>query len=228
MPSARLTSFTQVPGWREEFERAKKRLSETRTDSLFPEIPEVLCGETVRAFSLRDWTIMEQAGNPLVSGGHATADHASNVLWLLRAGWRARIKEGRLARFLRAFTLNRVLQRYNYDELAVVADVATFIDDALLDMPGRSSRPAPFDPTKEPRFSSDINICGEIMGAFPAFDFHTLHTMPLAQLWQWLHRARKLRDPEYRNDQITDEINRKALGEKNRINEQLKAAQKAA
>lgn len=225
MTAAPLTSFTQVPGWREAFDEAHKRLVETRTGSLFPEIADELCGERVRAFSLRDWTIMEQARSPLVCGGPSSIDHAVNVLWLLRTGLVARLSgNGRIARAYRAAMLNRVLRRHRYDELAVVAQVAAFIDDALLDMPGRGSAPQGLNPTAVPRVALDIALCAEVMHAFPSFRFTELHAMPLAQFWQWLHRARKKEDPEYRNDQITDEVNRQALGEKRRINAALAQA----
>jgi hypothetical protein len=41
--------------------------------------------------------------------------------------------------------------------------------------------------------------------------------MPLAQFWQWLHDARAFKNPEYRNRQLTDEVNGAACNELNRI-----------
>ncbi len=213
-----LTSFTQVEGWRESFEAARVRLDETRTDSLFPEIPSDLCGERVRAFTLKDWTVLAASGNPFVVGGSCTIEHASNILWQLRTGalqWMT--GNGRIVKVLRGEILNRCLRRYECDELAVVAEVSVFMDDAFLDMPGRFVKGKENGPSTLPRWSDEVAVCGEIMAQFPSFRYEDLRTMPLAQFWQWLHRARKKEDPEYRNDQLTDEVNRKALGELRRL-----------
>lgn len=216
------TSFMQIEGWRESFEAARVRLDETRTDALFPEIPTQLCGEWVRAFTLKDWTILADAGNPFVVGGPCEIKHASNILFQLRTGCLRWVKHGRVADALRGQTLKRVLTRYGFDELAVVADVGTFIDDAFLDMPGRFGKAAPASVTDLPRYADEVALCGEVMAQFPSFHHEDLRNMPLAQFWQWLHRARKKADPEYRNDQLTDHVNRQALGELNRIRKAAK------
>jgi hypothetical protein len=209
-----LRSFQDVPGWREAFRAAAKRLDEVRTGSLFPH-PLFLCGEPVRAFTLRDWVILDHAQNPFVSGGEIQEVHALKVIWLLHKDWSER---GAFSdrRQLRMFS--RVGKRTT-DDLEVINEVNVFIDDAFLDMPGRYStgRKKGISATKWPRKSFAVDLCAEIMGAFPSFTFEALMQMPLAAFWQWLHAARKIEDPAYRNYQETDAVNARACDELNRL-----------
>jgi hypothetical protein len=216
------TSFTQIEGWRESFDAARERLDQTRTEALFPEIPSDLAGFRVRAFTLRDWTVLEAAGNPFVVGGTCTLPDAANVVWQLRAGPLLRhfSGRGRIGKALRSFVAEMILRRSRYDELAAVAEISAFVDDAFLDMPGRFAKAGGASPTELPRYASEVSLCGEVMAQFPSFRFHELRAMPLAQFWQWMHKARRKEDPEYRNDQLTDEVNRRALGELRRLRKQ--------
>jgi hypothetical protein len=215
-------SFTQVEGWREAFEAAWARLSNARTDSLFPEVPTVVCGEPVRLLTLRDYTILSASGSPLINGGQYGVMHAIKVLWHLHATRRRWTAGGLMDRAAFALMARRVMRLMKYDETAIIADVSEFIDDAFLDMAGKSAKPKPTPPTQYPRKSLEISLCGEILKAYPSFTYVELRNMPLAQFWQWLHASRLQSDPDYRNDQLTDEVNRKAAAELNRLRNEEK------
>lgn len=212
-------SFTQVEGWREAFAEAADTLSETRAGSLFA-FSEEVCGVSTRPLSLRTWTILHILRNPLVCGGTLTTAHALHALWIMREGWQWVGEDTRLARVLRKARGAYVLHLAGYDEQRVCDEVCAHVDSAFLDSPGRfakSSEPTPANPVHHPRASLEIQLTGEVMAAFPSFRFDELRNMPLAQFWQWLHRARKLRDPEYRNDQLTDQVNRDYLKKLNAL-----------
>lgn len=220
-------SFTEVEGWRESFKEAAEKQEETRASSLFPEVPTLLLGEPVRQFSLADWTLLDLAGNPFVSGGELTAAHAISVVWVLRKRWRW-AGHGRVARALRRLLLSGLLVRYKFNESAIVDEVGAFMDSAFMDMPGRydeSDRKGGFNPVNMPRQAFEISLCCEVAAAFPSFSYAQLRTMPLAQFWQWLNAARKKADPEYRNSQPTDLVNRHYLGKLNAIKRAHRAFQ---
>lgn len=216
-------SFTEVPGWREAFRDAAKRLDEVRTGSLFPDLPTQVCGEPVRLFSMQDWTVLDQADNPLVAGGAVSLAHCCNLLWLLSPRYR---RDGWIARFLRRRLSLRVLRRAGYDEAKVIHEVMDFVDDAFLDWPGRFAAPSKsggISPVQWPRKAREIELCGEVMQAYPSFRYEELRAMPLAQFWQWLHDARGVlferagSKTPYRNYQLTDEVNQQACDEANRL-----------
>jgi hypothetical protein len=211
-----LRSFRDVPGWREAFRESAQRLDEVRTGSLFA-LPETVCGEPVRALTLADWTVLDQADNPFVAGGVRTVAHAVNLLWLLSPNFRY---NGRWAKFRRGLMAHRVMRRMGCNEAAILDAVDRFVDDAFLDAPGRFSGPGGAkvpDAPNWPRKALEVELCAEIMTQFPAFTFEGLRRMPLALFWQWLHEARAKRNPEYRNRQITDEVNARANSEFNRL-----------
>jgi len=217
-------SFTEVAGWRESFRAAAKRLDEVRVGSLFPDIAETLCGESVRLPSLADWTILDQADNPLVCGGRVELRHCANFIWLLSSRF---IRDGRRARWRRAALTWRVMRWAKFDERVAIDAVLSFVDDAFLDMPGHfSATPARkgVSATQWPRRAQEISLCGEVMQAYPSFTYAELRAMPLAQFWQWLHAARASKIPDYRNYQLTDEVNQAACAELNRLRAQAKSA----
>lgn len=213
-------TFSEVPGWRESFREAARRLDEIRTSSLF-DIPSPLCGERVRPLTLADWTVLEHVQNPFVSGGVRTVPHAVKIVWILS---RKRCADSRITRFRQAWLLAKILRTARYDELAIIEEVDRFIDDAFLDMPGRFSAPAKGagrNAVNWPRKAMEIELCAEIMAQFPSFTYAELRGLPLAQFWQWLHEARaqfslKNDMPAYRNHQLTDEVNLRANDEVNR------------
>lgn len=217
-----LRSFQDVPGWREAFRAAAQRLDEVRTGSLFPH-GETLCGEPVRAFTLRDWTILDHAQNPFVAGGELNALAAMKVVWLLHAKWSKRswLADKRQARMMR-----RIMRRFRGDEAAIVDAVYSHLDDAFLDMPGRydTGGKKGISATKWPRKAFAVEFTGDIMRSYPSFRFEELMMMPLACFWQWLHDARSARDPEYRNYQETDAVNQRACDELNRIRQSWREA----
>ena len=201
-------SFTEVAGWREAFRAAAKRLDEVRVGSLFTSLT-LLCGEPVRAFCLRDWAVLDQAGNTFVAGGMRETMHALKVIWLVHDEWQPRGKKADKAQMA---MMRRVMLRYKGDEFAILKEVEDYLDDAFLDMPGRySEKKGGCGPTNWPRMAYEVEACAEIMSAFPSFRFEELFTMPLAQFWQWLNAARRKADPEYRNYQETDAVNARAL-----------------
>jgi hypothetical protein len=222
-------SFTEVAGWREAFRDAAQRLDEVRTGSLFPEVPTLLCGEPVRPLTLRDWTLLDQADSPLVAGGEVGLGHCTTLIWLLSPRYLPGC--GARARMRRALLVGRVYRANRYDEGAVIKQVLRFVDDAFLDLPGRFSKGKPgggISPTQWPRKAQEIELCGEIMRAYPSFTYAELRAMPLAQFWQWLHDARastveqiRIHAPgaidSYRNYQLTDEVNAQACDTLNRL-----------
>lgn len=210
-----LRSFRDVPGWRESFRESAQRLDEVRTGSLFA-FPQRICGEPVRALTLADWTVLDQADNPFVAGGVLTVAHAANILWLLSPGFRY---DGRWARFKRGLLVGRVMRRMGCNEAAIIEEVDRFIDDAFLDAPGRfSGKPGKgLDAVNWPRKSLEVELCAEVMNQFPALTFDRLRSMPLALFWQWLHEARAKKNPDYRNYQLTDAVNTRANSEFNRL-----------
>lgn len=202
-------SFTHLEGWKEDFDEAANTLREVRTSSLFSHADEIL-GVRVRPLTLKTWTILDLTGNSLVGGAEITTADCLRALWILRDDW-LWVKEGsRLARILRAWRGSRILFRANYDEAKIQKLVTEHVDFGFLDMPGRFSSGAsePLSPVNHPRLSLEVHLASEVMAQFPALSFEILREMPLAQFWQWLHRARKIEDPEYRNDQLTDQVNR--------------------
>jgi hypothetical protein len=214
----RLRSFTEVEGWRESFREAARRLDEVRVGSLFTD-PTLLCGESVLPFSFRAWTVLHQGDNPFVSGGERTTLDALKVIWVCHTEHAPRSKKADKAQ---AKMFARVLRRFKGDELAIIEEVEQFVDDAFIDSPGRFSRGdgKRIAATEWPRIALDVGLCSEVMAAFPSFRFAELWTMPLAQLWQWLHSARRLKNPEYRNYQLTDDVNARACRVLNQINRQ--------
>ena len=202
-------SFTHIEGWREDFEAAAKTLREVRTVSLFDHADEIL-GVRVRPLTLKTWTILDLTGNSLVTGMHPKTEDCLRALWVLRADWLGVKDTSSLARAIRAWRSASVLRRANYDEDKIKKLVADHVDSGFLDMPGRfSTGPMePSNPVHYPRLSLEVHLASEVMAQFPALSFEMLREMPLAQFWQWLHRARKVEDPEYRNDQLTDQVNR--------------------
>ena len=217
-------SFTQVKGWREDFDEAADKLKETRIGSLFPRTEELL-GVRIRALTLRTWTILDLTGNSLVQGGELTTADCLRALWILRADWIGLRETSKLARFLRRWRAAGILRRY--EEGKVRSLVAAHIDYGFLDMPGRFNveAPEPSNPVHHPRMSLEIRLASEVMEAFPSMKFEELRDMPLAQFWQWLHRARAIEDPKYRNDQLTDMVNRRYLGKLNAMRRADKAFQ---
>lgn len=222
-------SFTEVEGWRESFEQAANRQESTRASSLFPEVPQTLCGVSVRALTRADWTLMDIAENPFTAGGKAGLEHASNLVWLVRKRWRW-VGHGRFSKWLRRLNQLCILTRCRFDEERVIDEVSAFVEDAFLDLPGQHSADdgkSGFSPVNMPQVSSEVKLCGEIMAQFPSFRYAELRTMPLAQFWQWLNAARKQADPEYRLDQLTDRVNRDACAELNRIKKEAREAKAA-
>lgn len=220
------SSFTKVEGWRESFEQAANRQESTRASSLFPEVPQTLCGVSVRALTLADWTLMDLARNPFTAGGKVGLEHAANVVWLVRKRWRW-VGCGKFSKWMRRLNLLCILTRYRFDELAIINDVSAFVDDAFLDLPGRHSTAkgkGGLNPVNMPLFSSEVALCSEVMAAFPSFRYDELREMSLAQFWQWLNAARKKADPKYQFDQLTDCVNRDACAELNRLRREAKAA----
>ena len=209
-------SFTHIDGWAEDFAEAATTLREARIGSLFPRTEELL-GVRVRALTLKTWTILDLTGNSLVTGGEVRTVDCLRALWILRTDWLAVEETSKLAKFLRYWRSGRVLARVGYDEAKIQDLVSRHIDYGFLDMPGRfnSVQATPPNPVNHPRISLEIQLASEVMESFPSMRFEDLREMPLAQFWQWLHRARKLGDPEYRNDQLTDQVNRRYLGKLN-------------
>ena len=219
-------SFTQVEGWREDFDRAAEKLKEARVGSLFPRTEELL-GVRVRALTLRTWTILDLTGNSLVRGGELKVEDCLRSLWILRADWLWVKETSLLARFLRRWRAVGVLRRAGYDEDKVRYLVSSHIDYGFLDMPGRfnTEDPEAPNPVHHPRISLEVRLASEVMEAFPSMKFEELRDMPLAQFWQWIHRARAIEDPKYRNDQLTDMVNRRYLGKLNAMRRADKAFQ---
>ncbi len=214
-------SFTQVEGWRESFEAAAKKQEAIRASSLFAEVPVVLCGEDVRALTLADWTLLStMAKNPFFTGGFPEPKHASNIIWILRRRW-LNLGHGALSRFLRRWQLARILARHKGDSARIVQEVSEFIDDAFLDLPGAFApddlKTRGINPVRMPHVAAEVALCAEIMSQFPSFRFDDLRRMPLPLFWQWLHEARSMEDPEYKNTQMTDLVNRRANAELNRM-----------
>jgi len=209
-------SFTHVEGWAEDFAQAAKTLREIRVSALFPRSEELL-GVRVHALTLRTWTILDLTGNSLVTGGEVKTADCLRALWILRADWLGLGETSKLAKFLRYWRSARVLARVGYDEAKVQDLLEAHIDYGFADMPGRfnTGPSAPPNPVHHPRMSLEIQLASEVMAAFPSMSFDELRNMPLAQFWQWLHRARKMEDPEYRNDQLTDQVNRRYVGKLN-------------
>lgn len=203
------SSFTHLEGWQDDFDAAANTLREVRTGSLFPRVDEIL-GVRVRPLTLKTWTILDLTDNSLVTGATVTTADCLRALWILRDDWRWVGERSRLAKFLRYWRGNRILARARYDEEKIRKLVSEHIDFGFIDMPGRfCTAPAePLNPVNYPRLSLEIHLASEVMRHFPAFTYDALREMPLAQFWQWLHRARKIEDPEYRNDQLTDQVNR--------------------
>lgn len=220
-------SFTQVEGWRESFDAARQRLEDTRTVSLFAEIRHDLCGETVRAFTLRDWSIMRDAKNPIIVGGEVLIEHAVSALWILRAD-HLKAGNGRWSRFLRSMKMARVVWRHRNNKQAIIDAVCDFIDDAFIDLPGRfnpnTSKAVAFNPSTAERTVFEVSLSAEIMRAFPSFSFESLRTMPLAQFWQFLHEARIKENPDYRSPQLSDLVNRNAVRHLNQLRRESKAS----
>jgi hypothetical protein len=208
-------TFREVQGWREGFKSAAQRLDEVRTTSLFS-LQDELCGERVRAFTLTDWLVLDQANNPFVAGGPRTVAHAANIVWILSPWFR---RNSCFARFLRRVLFFRIMCRYRFNEGAIIDAVESFVDDAFIDSPGRFAKGKSAGPSAVnwPRKSFAVELCGEIMKAFPSLTFDALRTMPLAQFWQWLHEARAQMNPEYRNYTLTDAVNTAAMAELNRL-----------
>lgn len=196
---------------------AAEKLDNVRTDSLFPSLPHTLLGREVRSFTLADWTLLHAAKNPYVAGGQATAAHAVSVLWILSQP-RHRI-DTRWTRFRRSWLTWRVMKRYAFDEARIIDEVREFVGDAFLDMPGRFAvtEKRGTNPVHWPRKTMEVELCAEIIAEFPSFTREDLRWMPLAQFWQWLHAARVLRVPDYRNYQLTDSVNSQAIMELNRL-----------
>jgi hypothetical protein len=172
---------------------------------------------------LRDWTILDHAHNPLVAGGKPEIIHALKVVWLIHVRWGERSLRNDW-RQLRIFA--RVLRRYRKNPERIMAEVYAFLDDAFLDQPGRysSGGKTGISATKWPRKALAVELCGEVMSAFPSFRFEELMEMPLAAFWQWLNAARKVKDPEYRNYQETDAVNAQACEQLNRIRQEWRDA----
>jgi hypothetical protein len=211
-------SFTEVTGWRDAFKDAARRLDEIRTGSLF-DLPHDLLGESVRSLSFADWTLLEQADNPLVVGGQVSVAHASNLVWLLSPHFRRNCLRARISRRI---LLWRIVLRYRFNELEIVSQAKAFVDDSFVDMPGYfATGSGGTSPTEWPRKTTQVDLCAEIMAQFPSFKFDELRTMPLALFWQWLHAARSKKYPEYRNYQLTDAVNTAAMSELNRIKREL-------
>jgi len=232
---AKIKSFTQVEGWRESFKAAAEKQETIRAGSLFPEVPQTLLGEEVRALTLADWTLLAViAKNPFFSSPFADVSHASNIVWVLKHRvWLARmvlraIGNGRFTKLLRKRLFKRILKRYAFDKDRIVNEVNAFIADAFMDSPNYYApddrKPKGINPTKMPQVAFEISACGEIMEAFPSFTFDKLRTMALPQFWQWLHSARKIENPDYKNHQLTDFVNRDANAEYNRIRREEKSA----
>lgn len=219
-------TFTEVAGWREGFKAAAQRLDEVRTTSLF-DVPHELCGERVRAFTFTDWLVLDQADNPFVAGGARTVQHASNIVWILSPWFR---HNSRFARFLRRVLFFRIMCRYRFNEAAIIEAVESFVDDAFIDAPGRfaKGKSAGVSAVNWPRKSFAVELCGEVMKAFPSLTFEMLRRMPLAQFWQWLHEARSQANPDYRNYTLTDSVNTAAMAELNRLKKQAAKAKESA
>ncbi len=214
-------SFTQVEGWRESFESAAKKQELIRASSLFPEVPQTLCGEDVRAVTLADWTLLAtMARSPFFVGGFPEVKHASNVIWVLRRKW-LKVGHGWFSKLLRRGLMAVLLVRFRGNTERIVNEVSSFLDDAFIDMPGVFSpddgKKRGLNPVRMPHVAAEIAFCGEVMAQFPSFKYEELRRMPIAQFWQWLHEAREARDTDYRNPQMTDLVNRNANAELNRL-----------
>ena len=224
-------SFTEIEGWRESFQAAAKKQEAIRASSLFPEVPQTLCGEEVRALTLADWTLLSMmARSPFFVGGFPDFKHASNVIWILRRNHRD-CGHGWRSRWLRRCQLAKLLMRYKGRVDDIATEVAAFIEDAFLDIPGNFAPDAKkqgFTPSRMPHVAAEVTFCGEIMARFPSFRFEDLRRMPLSQFWQWLHEARTAENPEYKNHQMTDLVNRQANAELNRLRREAKEQEQAA
>jgi hypothetical protein len=211
------SSFTEIEGWREDFDAAKAQLREVRDSSLFA-LPDVVCGCSVLPITLKTWSVLDAIESPLVCGGEVTCADALRALWILRADWLGVPEGSRRAKFLRGFRANMTLRACGYDERFIVYAVTQHVESGFMDMPGRfSTGSTPEDPANPSRVNVQILMAGEVMAEFPAWTFEALREIPLAQFWQWLARARKSTNPEYRGDQLTDQVNRRYLGKLNAL-----------
>lgn len=224
-------SFTQVEGWREEFSAAWRQQEETRAESLFPAIKIEVAGEPVRPFSLRLWTVLEAAGNPFVAGGAVSEGAAVSLLWVCRRpSWADALGLRWLDRLRRRALVCRAALRKIRSGAAmdVVAEVDAYVEAAFMDAPRSADKKASgFNPTQMPRRHFAVEMVGEIIAEFPALSSDALMDMPLAQFWQWLHSSRcrvaARNGEEYRNQQPTDRVNRRANAKLNQMRREAKA-----
>lgn len=160
-----------------------------------------VAGEMLASLTLADVCELYLNGNSFVAGGTLEVLDAVQVLWLTCDKTDKRNDAGLFTR--------RLLKKYSESELIEFA--GNFIDDMFLDSgdfvdDDTENSNETNEKRKPPYYTMASLIVAELARAYH-WKAEDILTMPLPQVWQFLHLARKYENPKYNWRQLTDHIN---------------------
>lgn len=153
-------------------------------------------GLFLRALTLSDICELYANGNSFIAGGKLETLDAIQVLW--RCSDSAEIDAEKFAKNL--------LHQFLSAEL--ISEVEKFVDDMFLDSGSWPEEATGETPKKKapPQYNMASLIVAELARAYH-WSAHDILTLPLPQIWQYLHLARKHEDTKYNWKQLTDHLN---------------------
>ena len=161
-----------------------------------------VAGEKLASLTLSDVCELYMNGNSFVAGGTLAVIDAVQVLWIACDKSEKRNDAGLFTR--------RLLKRYTESELIEIA--GNFVDDMFLDSGDFVDDDATENSNdadakrKPPYYTMASLIVAEIARVYH-WNAEDILKMPLPQVWQFLHLARKSENPKYNWRQLTDHIN---------------------
>lgn len=204
-----------MPGFRLDYLAALEKQKRVRAEALFLDlVPLQLCGAQIRPMTIRDFLLFDLAGNPLLFSSPNLA-HSINLIWVLSKS----NQPGPLNKIRRVLHFYKVIRHakknkmFSSVEEYITGEVNKFVDEMLMDMPGRYSE-GDEKPGEPLRVCYANILIREVMGL--GFSFSEVRAMPLSLFWQYLHLAYKQKNPEHKGDQPSDIVRRKYLLELNK------------
>lgn len=175
------------------FEAAAERENRLRLRAFCGEpYPCEALGQPLRLLTLRDTVMLQLAENPLYCGGPVDAVSALQALYIVSKarddGIDARIFSRRAAK--------------SFSETEICAAAIGYVEEMFADSGAADAAPVP-KKRKPPRYVNASVYVDEIASAY-GWGAECILSLPVAQIYQYLHLIREGKNPRYRWRQLSD------------------------
>lgn len=176
-----------------EFEAAVERENRYRLRAFCGEpYPCEIFGEGFRLLTLRDTALLQLAENPFYCGGKVDAVASLQALYIVSEardrGISARRFSARIAK--------------KFDEARICAETARYFDEMFADSGYADAAPTS-KKRKPPHYVNASVYVDEIASAY-GWDCERILSLPMPQIFQYLHLIREGENPKYRWRQLSD------------------------